>query len=93
MFGRQQRLGLNCRQGRGMECGLGFGDRRGLNGGSGFGRGRGMGRGLGRGYGMMAQVLETPEQEIEVLERIAGCLKQDMEQVNKRIAELKEQPQ
>lgn len=93
MFGRQQGMGMNCRQGQGMQNGFGCGNRRGINGKPGLGRGFGTGRGMGKGYGMMAQVLETPEQEIEVLERISNCLKQDMEQVNSRIEALKSQPQ
>ena len=81
--------------------GGGFG--MGMGGGRGGGRGQGMGRGMGRGMGLgMQQPLpsqpqapqapikpRTKEEEIEELSNMANRLANDLEEVKKRIEELK----
>lgn len=69
------------RQGMGINC------RRSAAVKAGFGRGNRQ----GRGCGPMIQLLETPEQEIEVLIRTANCLKKDLNNVNSQIEALKQQ--
>jgi len=76
----------------------------GQGGGMGQGRGQGMGRGMGRGLGMglglgmqqppMAQAPTQPtpqskEQELATLEEQAGFLEKELEQIKRRIKELK----
>nr|QNO54984.1 hypothetical protein MCEIKFBD_00045 [Methanosarcinales archaeon ANME-1 ERB7] len=82
--------------------GGGFG--MGMGGGRGGGRGQGMGRGMGRGMGLGMQqpmpsqqpqapqaplTSRTKEEEIEELSNMANRLESDLEEVKKRIEELK----
>ena len=90
----------------GGRLGLGFGYGRGLGRGYGRGFGRGMGRGYGRAYwptnsypvtpppvaygGGFYQPLVEPKQEMEMLAEEAKYLKGQLEEINKRVSELKE---
>ncbi|MEA2053062.1 MAG: NifB/NifX family molybdenum-iron cluster-binding protein [Euryarchaeota archaeon] len=85
--------------------GFGTGMGMGMGGGRGGGRGQGMGRGMGRGMGLgmqqpmpsqpQPQVSQAPitprtkEEEIEDLSNMANRLAKDLEEVKKRIEELK----
>ncbi|NQE05091.1 hypothetical protein C5S32_04400 [ANME-1 cluster archaeon GoMg1] len=78
--------------------GGGFGMGMGMGGGRGGGRGRGMGMGLGIQQPMPSQQPQVPqapiaprtkEEEIEDLSNIASRLENDLEEVKKRIEELK----
>jgi len=83
--------------GAGVGTGAGFGT--GVGGGRGGGRGRGMGMGRGMGLGMQQpmpsqpqaqpQALRTKEEEIEQLSHMANRLEKDLEEVKKKIEELK----
>jgi len=86
--------------GAGVGTGAGFG--MGMGGGRGGGRGRGMGMGRGMGLGMQqqpmpsqpqpqaqAQAPRTKEEEIQQLSDMASRLEKDLEEVKKRIEELK----
>lgn len=85
----------------GMGAGVGAGGGMGMGGGRGGGRGRGMGMGRGMGLGMQqpmhpqAQAPQAPiapktkEEEIEQLSSMASRLEKDLEEVKKRIEELK----
>jgi predicted Fe-Mo cluster-binding NifX family protein len=89
--------------GAGVGTGAGFG--MGMGGGRGGGRGRGMGMGRGMGLGMQqpmppqpqpqAQAPQAPiaprtkEEEIEQLSSMASRLEKELEEVKKRIEELK----
>ena len=91
--------------GAGVGTGAGFGTGIGMGGGRGGGRGRGMGMGRGMGLGMQqpmppqpqpqAQAPQAPiapktkEEEIEQLSSMASRLEKDLEEVKKRIEELK----
>ena len=90
--------------GAGVGAGVGFGRGMGMGGGRGGGRGRGMGMGMGRGMGLgmqqqpmpsQAQAPQAPiapktkEEEIDQLANMAGRLEKDLEEVKKRIEELK----
>ncbi len=85
--------------GAGTGAGTGAGFGMGMGGGRGGGRGRGMGRGIGLGMQqpMPAQpqapqtsaVPKTKEEEIEQLSDMANRLEKDLEEVKKRIEELK----
>ncbi len=84
--------------GAGTSAGTGAGFGMGMGGGRGGGRGRGMGRGMGLGMQqpMPAQpqpqasaVPKTKEEEIEQLSDMADRLEKDLEEVKKRIEELK----
>jgi len=86
----------------GGRLGLGFGYGRGY----GRGFGRGMGRGYGRAYwpansypvspppvaygGGFYQPTIEPKQEMEMLAEDAKALKEQLEEINKRVSELKE---
>jgi len=89
--------------GAGVGTGAGFG--MGMGGGRGGGRGRGMGMGRGMGLGMQQPMPSQPqpqpqapqapimprtkEEELEQLSNMASRLEKDLEEVKKRIAELK----
>jgi len=87
----------------GMGAGIGAGGGMGMGGGRGGGRGRGMGKGMGMGRGMQQPMPPQPkpqapqapiaprtkEEEIEQLSSMAGRLEKDLEEVKKRIEELK----
>lgn len=75
-------------------------------GGAGFGRGRGFGRGFGRGYGFawratpnypaqpvtqQSPAYQSKEDEINALKNQAEQLQSDLERINNRIEELKEE--
>ena len=88
--------------GAGIGAGGGTGMGMGMGGGRGGGRGRGMGVGRGMGLGtqqpmpsQQPQVPQAPiaprtkEEEIEDLSNIASRLENDLEEVKKRIEELK----
>ena len=91
--------------GAGVGTGAGLGTGIGMGGGRGGGRGRGMGMGRGMGLGMQqpmppqpqpqAQAPQAPiapktkEEEIEQLSSMASRLEKDLEEVKKRIEELK----
>ncbi len=91
--------------GAGAGTGAGLGMGIGMGGGRGGGRGRGMGMGRGMGLGMQqpmppqpqpqAQAPQAPiapktkEEEIEQLSSMASRLEKDLEEVKKRIEELK----
>ena len=85
--------------GVGVSTGAGAGFGIGMGGGRGGGRGRGMGRGMGLGMQQpmpsQAQAPQAPiapktkEEEIEQLSSMAGRLEKDLEEVKKRIEELK----
>jgi predicted Fe-Mo cluster-binding NifX family protein len=91
--------------GVGTGTGFGMGMGMGMGGGRGGGRGRGMGMGRGMGLGMQqpmppqpqaqAQAPQAPitprtkEEELEQLSSMASRLEKDLEDVKKRIAELK----
>ena len=91
--------------GAGVGAGAGFGTGIDMGGGRGGGRGRGMGMGRGMGLGMQqpmppqpqpqAQAPQAPiapktkEEEIEQLSSMASRLEKDLEEVKKRIEELK----
>ena len=86
--------------------GLGFGYGRRMGRGMGRGYGRGMGRGYGRGFrsaypypmtppptaygGGFYQPPVEPKQEMEMLAEDAKALKGQLEEINKRLSELKE---
>jgi len=90
----------------GGRLGLGFGYGRGYGRGMGRGYGRGMGRGYGRGFvsgyvnpipynapvygGGYYQPPIEPKQEIGMLNEDAKALKGQLEEINKRLSELKE---
>ena len=79
--------------------GGGFGMGMGMGGGRGGGGGRGMGRGMGLGMQQPSQpqpqapqapiTPRTKEEEIEELSNMANRLEKDLEEVKKRIEELK----
>nr|QNO53305.1 hypothetical protein AFNPGKIM_00001 [Methanosarcinales archaeon ANME-1 ERB6] len=79
--------------------GGGFGMGMGMGGGRGGGRGRGMGMGLGMQQPMPSQpqpqapqapiAPKTKEEEVEQLSNIASRLEKDLEEVKRRIEELK----
>ena len=89
--------------GAGVGTGAGFGMGIGMGGGRGGGRGRGMGRGMGLGMQQpmppqpqpQAQAPQAPiapktkEEEIEQLSSMASRLEKDLEEVKKKIEELK----
>jgi predicted Fe-Mo cluster-binding NifX family protein len=89
--------------GAGVGTGAGFGMGMGMGGGRGGGRGRGMGMGRGMGLGMQQPMPPQPqpqapqapiaprtkEEELEQLSNMASRLEKDLEEVKKRIAELK----
>ena len=89
--------------GAGVGTGAGFDMGIGMGGGRGGGRGRGMGRGMGLGMQQpmppqpqpQAQAPQAPiapktkEEEIEQLSSMASRLEKDLEEVKKRIEELK----
>jgi len=90
--------------GMGAGVGAGGGMGIGMGGGRGGGRGRGMGMGRGMGLGMQQQSMpsqpqaqapqapiapKTKEEEIEQLSNVASRLEKDLEEVKKRIEELK----
>jgi predicted Fe-Mo cluster-binding NifX family protein len=92
---------VSAHAGMGANIGGGFG--MGMGGGRGGGRGQGMGRGMGRGMGLgMQQPMpsqpqapqapitpRTKEEEIDELSNMANRLENDLEEVKKRIEELK----
>jgi len=87
----------------GMGAGVGAGSGMGMGGGRGGGRGRGMGMGRGMGLGMQQPMPsqmqpqapqapiapKTKEEEIEQLSSMASRLEKDLEEVKKRMEELK----
>ena len=83
----------------GMGAGVGAGGGMGMGGGRGGGRGRGMGMGLGMQQPMPSQMQpqapqapiapKTREEEIEQLSNMANRLEKDLEEVKRRIEELK----
>ena len=86
----------------GMGAGVGAGGGMGMGGGRGGGRGRGMGMGRGMGLGMQQQPMpsqpqaqaqpqapRTKEEEIQQLSDMASRLEKDLEEVKRRIEELK----
>jgi len=83
----------------GMGAGVGAGGGMGMGGGRGGGRGRGMGMGLGMQQPMPSQMQpqapqapiapKTREEEIEQLSNMANRLGKDLEEVKRRIEELK----
>ncbi|NQE05972.1 hypothetical protein C5S32_08890 [ANME-1 cluster archaeon GoMg1] len=83
----------------GMGAGVGAGGGMGMGGGRGGGRGRGMGMGLGMQQPMPSQMQpqapqapiapKTREEEIEQLSSMASRLEKDLEEVKRRIEELK----
>jgi len=89
----------------GMGAGVGAGGGMGMGGGRDGGRGRGMGMGRGMGLGMQQEPMpsqmqpqapqapitppKTKGEEIEQLSSMAGRLEKDLEDVKKRIEELK----
>ena len=83
----------------GMGAGVGAGGGMGMGGGRGGGRGRGMGMGLGMQQPMPSQpqpqapqapiTPRTKEEELEELLNMANRLENDLEEVKKRIEELK----
>jgi len=85
----------------GMGAGVGAGGGMGMGGGRGGGRGRGMGMGLGMQQPMPSQpqpqaqapqapiAPKTKEEEIEQLSNMANRLEKDLEEVKRRIEELK----
>jgi len=83
----------------GMGVGVGAGGGMGMGGGRGGGRGRGMGMGLGMQQPMPSQMQpqapqapiapKTKEEEIEQLSNMANRLEKDLEEVKRRIEELK----
>ena len=89
--------------GAGVGTGAGFGMGIGMGGGRGGGRGRGMGKGMGLGMQQpmppqpqpQAQAPQAPiapktkEEEIEQLSNMANRLEKDLEEVKRRIEELK----
>jgi predicted Fe-Mo cluster-binding NifX family protein len=82
--------------GAGVGTGAGFGMGMGMGGGRGGGRGRGMGMGRGMGLGMQQPMPpqapiapRTKEEELEQLSSMASRLEKDLEEVKKRIEELK----
>ncbi|MGB3458590.1 MAG: NifB/NifX family molybdenum-iron cluster-binding protein [Halobacteriota archaeon] len=91
--------------GTGAGTGAGLGMGIGMGGGRGGGRGRGMGMGRGMGLGMQQPMQpqaqpqpqapqapiapKTKEEEIEQLSSMASRLEKDLEEVKKRIEELK----
>jgi predicted Fe-Mo cluster-binding NifX family protein len=91
--------------GAGVGTGAGFGMGMGMGGGRGGGRGRGMGMGRGMGLGMQQPMPSQPqpqpqapqapimprtkEEELEQLSNMASRLEKDLEEVKKRIEELK----
>ena len=89
--------------GAGVGTGAGFGMGIGMGGGRGGGRGRGMGKGMGLGMQQpmppqpqpQAQAPQAPiapktkEEEIEQLSSMASRLEKDLEEVKKKIEELK----
>ena len=93
-------MGAGAGTGAGFSMGMGMGDGRG----GGRGRGMGMGRGMGLGMQQpmppqpqpQAQAPQAPltlprtkEEEIEQLSNMAGRLEKELEEVKKRIDELK----
>ena len=75
--------------GMGAGAGTGGGFGVGMGGGRGGGRGRGMGMGRGMGLGMQQPMPRTKEGELEQLSSMASRLEKDLEEVKKRIEELK----
>jgi len=75
--------------GMGAGAGTGGGFGMGMGGGRGGGRGRGMGMGRGMGLGMQQPMPRTKEEELEQLSNMASRLEKDLEEVKKRIEELK----
>jgi predicted Fe-Mo cluster-binding NifX family protein len=83
----------------GVGAGVGAGGGMGMGGGRGGGRGRGMGMGLGMQQPMPSQMQpqapqapiapKTKEEEIEQLSNMANRLEKDLEEVKRRIEELK----
>jgi len=78
----------------GMGAGMGTGSGMGMGGGRGGGGGRGMGRGMGLGMQQQPmpqqpQAPRTKEEELEQLSNMASKLEKEMEEVKKRIEELK----
>jgi predicted Fe-Mo cluster-binding NifX family protein len=71
----------------GMGAGAGTGAGFGM--GMGGGRGSGRGRGMGMGLGMQSAAPKPKEEEIEQLSNMAKRLEKDLEEVKKRIEELK----
>jgi len=90
-------MGMGMGMGGGSLTGLGSGMGRGMGCGRGGGMGRGMGRGMG--YGVQPQIpgmpssspeaQVSPEEELQYLKQQAGFLRQEMENITKRIEELK----
>ncbi len=80
----------------GMGAGMGTGSGMSMGGGRGGGGGRGMGRGMGLGMQQpmpqqpqAPQAPRTKEEELEQLSNMASKLEKEMEEVKKRIEELK----
>jgi len=81
----------------GMDAGIGAGGGMGMGGGRGGGRGRGMGRGMQQPMPSQPQAQapqapitpRTKDEELEQLSDMASRLEKDLEDVKKRIEELK----
>jgi predicted Fe-Mo cluster-binding NifX family protein len=74
----------------GAHAGMGGGMGKGMGGGVGHGMGRGMGRGMGLGMSPMGPVTQNPGQEIEILKEQAQMLKQQLDEVQRRLQKLEE---